>query len=232
MVNRVAIIDDNPNDLKRISAILFELSLETRHQFNMQFYFEFNDCIINRYDLYILDIDLPETNGFQAAYLIYEKQPDACIIFCTIHNDLVFDSFKLNPFYFVRKSFLQDDLKTAMRKYIKNQSEKSAEYLLVSRDITISIPFSAISYFEVAGNDLFIHTDNKEYKERKSMKQLVGEIPLDSFAQINQNYLVNLDFVKEISNHSVIMKNGLQFSIPRRNAKSVKDKYTLYLLSR
>lgn len=232
MVIRCAVVDDDQIDLQRISKVFFELSRETSLEFKNEYLKCFDINNARNFDLFVLDIDMPDINGFQLANRIFEEMPKACIIFCTNHDDLVFDAFKLNPFYFVRKSFLQDDLKTALRRFIKAFAEKKKGFVLQNRDSVISIPFSSIVYFEVMRNDLFIHTSEKEYKDRKSMKQLLSEMPPNFFIPINQNYLVNAEYIKEISSDKVILKSGIVFKIPRRNSKEVKDRFALYLLEK
>ncbi len=232
MVIRCAVVDDDQIDLQKISKVFLELSRETLLEFKNEYLrcFDINDA--QNFDLFVLDIDMPDINGFQLANRIFEEIPKACVIFCTNHDDLVFDAFKLSPFYFVRKSFLQDDLKSALRRFIKVFSEKKKEYVLKNRESVISIPFSDILYFEVNRNDLYIRTLKKEYRDRKSMKQLLAEMPPNCFIPINQNYLVNADYIKEISSDKVILKSGIDFRIPRRNSKEVKDRFALYLLEK
>ena len=58
----------------------------------------------------------------------------------------------------------------------------------------------------------------------------VGAVELDefhnnNFIQIDQNYLINCSFIQEIAGSTVYLTTGQSFPVPRRNIKSVKDKY-------
>lgn len=229
---RCAVIDDDKSDLQKIGKVFLELSKETKLTFDNRYYLEAGDSVFEPYDIYILDIDMPVLDGFHLANRIFDRYPKACIIFCTNHDDLVFDAFRLNPFYFVRKSLLQDDLRSALRKYIRDLEGKKNEYILRTRDVVVSISLADIQYFEIVGNDLYIHTLKKEYKDRKSMKQLLSGIPSEGFIQISQNYLINCEVIKEIDADKLITKSGQVFTIPRRNIRDVKDRYALYLLGK
>jgi len=116
---RCAIVDDNIDDLNKITELINNLSYESNTSFEVE---SFSDPrklqLIKPYDLFVLDIDMPEINGFALANKIYVKNQDSVIIFCSAHDDLVFDSFKLNAFYFVRKSFLKEDMILALKKFI------------------------------------------------------------------------------------------------------------------
>ena len=230
MIIKCAIIDDNISDLNNITKLTNSLSCESDISFVTESFTDPKEMnLSNGYDLYILDIDMPEINGFSLANRIYEKKPDSVIIFCSNHDDLVFDSFKLNAFYFVRKSFLKDDMILALRKYISHSFLLNAEYLYKTNNSIIRIPIKEIIYFEVSGNSLYIHTNSKEYQERRSMKQLKENLHVDYFIQVSQNFLVNAHFIDEISNNKVIMKNGISFDIPRRSNKEVKNEYMRFL---
>ena len=230
MIIKCAIVDDKINDLHNIRNFTDSLSRESDASFEIESFSDPKKIDTDkRYDLYILDIDMPEVNGFLLAGRIYENNPDAVIIFCSNHDDLVFDSFKLNAFYFVRKSFLKDDLILALRKFIARNFLINMEYIYNTNHSIIRIPLKDIIYFEVSGNDLYIHTNTKEYQERKSMKQLKQDLHINYFVQINQNFLLNANFIDEISDHKVIMKNGLSFEVPRRNIKDVRYEYLKFL---
>ena len=227
---RCAIVDDNIDDLNKITELINNLSYESNTSFEVE---SFSDPrklqLIKPYDLFILDIDMPEINGFVLANKIYEKNQDSVIIFCSAHDDLVFDSFKLNAFYFVRKSFLKEDMILALKKFISRCFSLNAEYICKTSDSIIRIPLKDVIYFEVSRNDLYIHTKDKEYQDRKSLKQLKSDLGVNYFIQISQNFMVNAYYIDEISNNKVVVSGGISFDIPRRNIREVKNCFVQFL---
>ena len=104
MAINCVIIDDNKKELNTIESALSTLTYGTEYSLLIDSFFSFTQLDLEeKYNLYILDIDMPDISGFQIARKIYDRYPDATIVFCTNHDDLVFDSFKLDAFYFVRK---------------------------------------------------------------------------------------------------------------------------------
>jgi DNA-binding LytR/AlgR family response regulator len=165
------------------------------------------------------------TSGFMLAHRIESISPNAVIMFCTNYDELVFDAFRLNTFYFIRKNYLDYDIKEALIKfkfvYIKN----SKVYLFHYHEMTTKIPFSQIVYFEVLQNDLYIETVDHNYHEKKSMKHVLEEVPSKMFIQPNQNYLVNIKKVCKIKANTLYLQNGLRFTISRSHLKSLKEAY-------
>ena len=65
------------------------------------------------YSIYFLDIDLINENGIAVATNIKRLNASAIIIFTTARNDLIYNAITVQPFYFIRKSELDNDLATA-----------------------------------------------------------------------------------------------------------------------
>lgn len=227
---KCAVIDNDVNDLEKLKFYLNFVSIETRYVFDGTFFSDSSDPLIfNNFDIFIIDIDMPNINGFKLASIISDKYPNSTIMFCSNHEDLVFDSFKLNTSYFIRKSFLKEDFILAIKKFIKFYDQKNIKYIISSNNGIYSIHYSEIIYFEVVQNYLYIHTKNEEIRERKSLKKLEMELENTQFIKINQNFVVNCDYIKSIDKDVVTMNNGLVFTISRRNIRSATEKYYLHL---
>ncbi len=230
---RCAIVDDNRRDLQKISDTVTQLSFEARCRFIISAFLTGEDRLFSEnYDLYIFDIDLPEQNGFQLASRLFTENKNATVVFCTNHDEFVFDSFKLNAFYFVRKSFLDTDLPLAIRKFLRTIDSKNTQYIVHSGDRIRSINYSDILYFEVSRNTLYVHTDKTEYPERKTLKKLIAELPRYRFLQINHSFVVNAEHIIEIIDNNVVLSNGQHFNISRRMIKQVKEEFAFFLSRR
>ena len=226
------IIDDNKRELNTIESVLSALAYGTEYSILIDSFSSFTQFDKEeKYNLYILDIDMPEVSGFKIARKIYDRYPDAVIIFCTNHDDLVFDSFKLDAFYFVRKSFLKDDLSAALQKFIRNFVSDNSFYLLKTRSEIIKLPYQDIMYYEVTGNDLFIRLfDGTEFSERKSISSILNLIPKNAFVRIDKNFLINLRYVSSISDNKLFLNTGKEFTIPKARIGFVKSEYVNYLM--
>lgn len=229
---KCAVIDDSMYDLETIKCFFDGISGEETISFIVDYVN--SPLLLNlslAYDLYILDIDMPEKSGFELANEVYACYPDAHIVFFTNHEHLVFDTFKLNAFYFVRKPELNKDLRDALQKYIKNLMISRLFYSYKGANGAIDIPYGKILYFEVLKNDLYVNTVNGVYQERKSMIVLLQEIEEGLFIPASRNYLVNPHFISEIINRNVILTDGQKIELPRRRVREVMDMYARFLLA-
>lgn len=228
----ITIVDDDHNDLNQTKIELKQLATQincsfTIHTFHNSDFVEYKDFYS---DLYILDIDMPNLNGFQLSRKISSNQPNAQICFCSSHEDLVFQSFQLPSFYFVRKKHLNQDLHLALNKFILKY-KPITYYSLNHSGIIKKIAYNNIVYFEVLGNDLYIHTkDNQMYHDRLSLKKLKKEIDESMFIHVNKNYIVNCAYISSIENYTIKINDSVSFHFSQKQSKKIKDIYLNYLM--
>lgn len=82
---RVLVVDDAPDNLKLLGSLfdssILELSF-AKNGIRAQKLIE-----LSSFELAVLDINLPDIDGFSLAERIRELQPDCDLIFCSAHND-------------------------------------------------------------------------------------------------------------------------------------------------
>lgn len=224
---KTLIIDDSCHDLKIIQDV-FQSIMSDSHC----------DCVTKipdnieklHYDIYILDIDMPEMNGFELARKITSNNAEAVIMFCTNHNELVFQSFQFHTFYFIRKDSIHSDMLEALHKYQNECRQQNKFYVLSSNHQMLKVSYKMIVFFEVSGNELTIKTVKQEYHERKTMKELLNEIPGSMFFQISRSMLINLAFIRSISKDHVILQDGRKLEVVHSRIKELKNAYLEALL--
>ena len=223
---RISVIDNDAYDLKGITNELEKISSESEYLFQTTGYTDPDLVKDFQSDWFIIDIDLNGKSGFDAAGRISRENPAAKIIFCTSHDDLVFQSFGTNVFYFVRKDKLHSDLIDCIKKYVRTQENW---YLFKSTDVTTGIDWNTIVYFEVANKDLYIHLSNgSELKERKTLKQVISELPENLFLQPSSSYLVNCAFITAVKDKSIVLKDSSELPVVRERRREVMQSYLRY----
>ena len=225
------IVDDDISSQKKISEAIARLSIQGDLDFQCTYFSDsLNSEILEHYDLYILDIDMPGINGFDLAETIYDRYPEAIIMFCTCHEDFVFDSYKANAFYFIRKDHLLEELTYALRKFVRRFVNNEKTYIIHSGKDMIPVSYATIVYFEKYGESLSVHTIDMTIKDiGKSLDDLLGELADEQFVKINRNTIINLRYVSKLSGDIVTLSTGAKFPIPRRNITEVTIKYLNYL---
>lgn len=228
---KTAIIDDSPADIKLIEDSISCIGNTEHMNYVFTSYADPLKYDVNHISdqLFILDIDMPGISGFQLSRQITEHAPSSKIIFCSSHDNWVFGSFQLDTFYFVRKLHLKEDMTGALRKYTYWVSENNDHYLYQDKGSTAVIRWNSISYFEVSGNYLYVHLVNGySMKQRKTMKELLIELPAEGFIQAAYSEVINLNLIVSINRDEVILEGGLKFPLPKGRSSEITRQYLNY----
>ena len=79
------------------------------------------------------------------------------------------------------------------------------------------------------GKDLYIHLSNgSELKERKSLKQVISELPENLFLQPSSSYLVNCAFITAVKDKSIVLKDSSELPVVRERRREVMQSYLRY----
>lgn len=181
------------------------------------------------YDVVFLDIDMPKISGFDVAEKISEK---ALIIFVTTHDELVYSSLKFQPFRFLRKTHLDNELSetaSAVIEHIaKRKAEKKIEFQTKERKVYLFA--DEIEYIEVYGHWLRVVVTTGEpiecYGNLSEFEKIL--VPV-RFVRTYKSYLVNLKYVYSIEKTKVIMDDKTEIPLSRYKAAEIKEKFKEYL---
>ncbi|SJZ34330.1 LytR/AlgR family response regulator transcription factor [Anaerorhabdus furcosa] len=229
MKYKFVIVDDNIEDIRKIKELL------VKHPDNIFFeciYLSSNDInkVLNcNYDLYILDIDMPEINGISLAQRIEIINTDAQFVFYSNREDLVFDSLIVNSIYFIRKSHLKADLDIALKKSLKKLHFLAKSFTMGQ----VEVLFNKILYIESQGNYLILHTsDSKKISLRTSLKDVRNDFASNNFIMIYHGIMVNMNQIKKLDhlNLEVTLLTNLKLPISHRKFKHVETLYLNFLL--
>lgn len=225
---KVAVIDDEKNDIEIINEKIQSISKKKNIPFSCSSFLSPGSLPERSFDIYVIDIDMPEISGFELSRKLSASYPSSKMIFCTNHNDLVFSTFEINTFYFVRKDHLEEDLRKAFEKYFRTCYRGHFQI-----NDNRQIPLTKISFLEVSGNNLTITLqDGKEIETRKTLKAALEQVPSDQFIQISKYCVVNLGYVQDVRGINCILSNGKKLQISRSRKKEVLEKFDQFLASR
>ena len=173
------------------------------------------------YELLLLDIEMPETDGITFVKNYASLFQD--ILFITSYDKYIFDSFLPNVRGYIVKDRMEDVLIPKICQ-IKNQR---ATIIQFHTDLGI-LPISSdhIQYFYTEDTFVYLVTFTKKYSlTYKSMKQL----PIDytHFFYASRSHLVQITNISELqkTTTSIKMKNKDVIKVSRRNWKSLTEAF-------
>ena len=174
-------------------------------------------------DLLLIDIDMPGMSGMDVAAALTCEKAHTLIVFVTAHDELVYDSFKYHPFAFVRKKFLEDELRSVIADCEKEIAGRNKRFIFQNASKMVNLAESEILYFEGQANYLAIHTmGGEEYRMRSTMAGLEEELKDSDFLRIHKGFLVNLEHVRILKTEELELDNGEVLPIGKSYSDAAK----------
>lgn len=185
--------------------------------------------MINKYHIVFLDIDLVTDNGLKIAKQLRDFDNNVLIVFVSSRSNLVFKSFVVKPFYFLRKSNYKTDLNYFFE-MLDNYFKKNTLISLDSRATKVHIPVDSIVYVESHQHQLSIHSKNEIYFDSSSLYNFLKKLSNINFVQIHKSYIINLDYLKGIEKGEVLLTENTRLPIGRKYRDSFYESYQDYLI--
>lgn len=188
-----------------------------------------------RFDVFILDIVMPDLDGIMIARQIRRLNINSPLIFLTQSESYALDAFSVWASQYLIKPVSPGKLYPVLDKLLTPKDRDKDKLLTVSsRGRTFTLAYSNIIVIEYVGRCLHFHLITGEVVESKtirtSFKVAVSEVLTDDrFLNIHQSFVINLDHVSELRSRSFLMINGMDITIPRLKYSAVKKAYLDYL---
>ncbi len=175
------------------------------------------------YDFILSDIQLLDGLSFD---LFDEVTVDCAILFCSAHDEYLFQAFNTNGIAYILKPYSQNDFKKAIEKYqslfkqgdyntlnhstlhalksaLKEEQIHYKKRFVIKRAKGIQLlNVSDISIIKASG-DFCMATDSegKTHPISYSIGVLEEQLPPKKFYRINRSEIINIDFINNIESH-------------------------------
>ncbi|MGM9663917.1 MAG: LytR/AlgR family response regulator transcription factor [Eubacteriales bacterium] len=235
----IAICDDNVQFAQYLSykiRMLTALNLPDHISYRIAPIFNSGAEVLNYLQsapiqILFLDIEMPQTSGFQLAEILRNKYSDMIIIFVSAFETYVFKAFEYSPFYFLRKSHLEKELPITLQKVIKKYYTNYESKIFITTDGEQSLRLKDIIYIESEKNYYTMYTDlRKNYRCRGTLTSAESLLGDDDFFRIHAAYIINYAYIDRLYNQGyVVMKNGKRINISRNRMATFKKAYMEYI---
>ena len=184
-----------------------------------------------RFDILFLDVLMPGENGIDAATEIRNYDKNAKIIFLTSSSEFAVQSYTVNAFYYQLKPICEKSFSRLMDAVL-SQCEKEQESSLILHCKTgiTRIKPTEFEYCEVIHRTLFIHLVNGNILECiGSLEELNRQLmPYGNFLRPHRSYLVNLEYIQNLSYRAITMSCLAEIPIPRGKYNEIKNAFLEY----
>ncbi len=152
------------------------------------------------------------------------------IIFLSGMEDLVYQSFAFQPFWFLRKTHLEE-LPQVTEKMLQLLNSRQIHYTVTMNGSSTRIPSTEIAYFESQGHYIVVHYNEKSLRFKARMSDIETALSKYFFVRCHVGYLLNCRFVQICSRTSVTLTDGTVLPVSRAKAEETQTAFMAYMRS-
>lgn len=170
---------------------------------------------------------MPGRTGIDLGRQIRMSGYESVIIYITSSDDHALDAYGVHAVRYLLKPIDENSLFEALD-YALSYKKTKAEplYLIKTKEGILQRPYSEIEYIENANRRLAVHlVDGETLKSlfiRKCFEDEIKDVAAKpNFLQIHKSFLINLDYVKQLTPNNVLMESGIRLPVSKARAAIV-----------
>ncbi|MBQ4630430.1 MAG: response regulator transcription factor [Clostridia bacterium] len=189
------------------------------------------------YDIYILDVVMPDMNGISLGEKLRELGFDGKIIYLTSSEEYSLDAFRVKAFDYLIKPINEEAFFRTVDEALAHITEKNDKYILVkSKERSIKLSFDSIMYAELSKRAVCYHLTKGKTVESVTLRTPFTEACADllsdkRFFLCSQSMLVNLDHVTEVENEAVVFLDAHKTFLGEKSCRKLRSAWSEYLFS-
>lgn len=228
---RIAVCDDDPRELRRLTGLLDAYRLETRAGLAYKAYEDglslLEDVRRGGFDLLLLDVMMPMLNGMQAAHEIREFDDNVKIVFLTTSPEFAVESYAVGAFTYLLKPASRDNLFTMLDKLFRTARNPQEGLMVKFHNGMANILFSRLAYVEVMNKTLRFHLTDGSTRELIAPLSDYEEALLQrpEFIRVHRAFIVNLWQVQELRPTDILTYTHSVVPVSRRLYAQVRKAY-------
>src|ERR1051326_2172153 len=185
----------------------------------------------NQVDIMILDVMMPETNGFELMKALEKERPQ--IILISSNKDFAVDAFDFDVTDFLVKPISNERFFRAIAKARKVYESRTSltshddENLFIKvNSRLVKIETRDILYIEALADYVTIHAAANKYTIHSTMKGMEKALPEKYFFLAHNSYIIRLDKISEIEDNCVVIGQKL-IPVSRSKIKGLMQRLKL-----
>jgi len=184
----------------------------------------------NHVDVLLLDIVMPNMNGFEVARILCKEYAHIKIVFMSAYDNFVYSSFEFYPFAYLRKKNISNELPKVLRRILEKNREPERQLKLMTTGGIRIVDVNSIMYVESKRNYFSVYLiQEREYMCRGTLSDFEKSVSKFDFFRIHSAYLVNFEHVEKMLDKGFVLVKKASLPIAQRRMKDFKNAYMDYI---
>lgn len=185
------------------------------------------------YDIILLDMEMPGTNGLEVGGKVRLRHPESVIIFITNYVEYAVQAYEVNAFRYIPKCMMKEKLPEAYAALVEKLKTQEKRFFSISNNEKMEkIPEDSIYYLKKEKKYVYVvHSGGKE-KVRMTLAEAYDRLTAGDFVYIDRSCIAGLRHIMAVENHQVKLRNGTHLDISYPQYANVRKQISEYWSNR
>lgn len=189
------------------------------------------------FDLYVLDVVMPEPDGIETGVMLRDAGDEGLIIYLTTSREYAVESYTAGAFYYLIKPVEKSKFFEVMEKAVEAIGNRCSDSIFVKTKTDVqALRMDEILYVELAGKTLRYYVRNGEIvtsiSSRVSFSEATDILTQDErFSKCGASFVINLHYVKSVEKDGVVFTDGKHVALPKKACGPLRSSWLDYWFS-
>ena len=239
---RIAILDDDQRQQQNTEKLVEEYFTSQGNEYYELRIFSTASKLINHiyengsFDIYLLDVVMPEVNGIEVGKKLREMGEKGFIVYLSLEPAYSLDAFSVHAYHYLIKPIQKDQFNRLMDDLYKQFKVSYAKHIFVKTNESVEqVDLDQINYVELVKRRAYYYLLNHTSVISTTLHQTFEKATQDllkdqRFKMCGASYVVNLHQISAIRDLQIIFKNGVTIKPPRKYLTMIKSQWLEYWL--
>ena len=220
---RIAVVEDDAGYAHQLTEYLHRYEKEQGQAVEIISFSDGDELVEGykpRFDIILMDVEMPFLDGMTAAKLIRQSDPEVVIIFITNMAQYAIQGYAVDALDYVLKPISYFAFSQRLDRAIGRMRKRKTHYFTIpAKGGAQKLDISRLYYVESQGHSLLFHTAAGVICSSGTMQDMEEKLSSFHFFRGNKGYLINLEHVDRVSEgYAVVHGERLMLSRSRKNA--------------
>ena len=218
MSYRAAICDDSATDAAFVGGILQDWAAQRGialqcDTFDSADQFLFHYAEDKNFDLLLLDVEMPGTDGVTLAKTVRQDNEAVQIVFITGYSDYIAEGYDVAALHYLMKPVRPEKLFAVLdRAWEKHGRNARCLNLELSGEM-VRLPLYEVRYLDVHQNYVTVHA-RADYTVKRTLAEFENELD-EGFFRVGRGMILNLGQIRRVTRKEVVLADGTALPLPR-----------------
>jgi len=181
------------------------------------------------YDIVLLDMEMPGTNGLEIGGKVKLKHPESTIIFVTNYVEYAVQAYEVNAFRYIPKVMLKEKLPEAYAYLVKKLKTQEKKFFSIYNNEKMErIAEDSIYYLKKEKKYVHVvHRDGEE-RVRMTLNEAYCKLTAQDFVYIDRSCIASLRHIMAVENHQAKLRDGTYLDISQPQYANVRKQISEY----